>query len=320
MQLTVKLALMLGRVFSAAAFLGLAGSASPPLYAAPNGPMLSEETLDLGGRTRRFLVHDYSGGKPAPVVILLHGGGGNAENAVNMTQFDVIAERERLITVYPDGTGQTRLLTWNSSHCCSYARENQIDDVGFVSAIIDKLAASHRADPKRIYVTGMSNGAMMTHVIGRQLSMRVAAIGPVVGALFGDEPPPAGSMPAIIFVGADDKTVPGAGGAIGGNRGDGPLGQLRRPPADHDVAPARAAADYWAKADGCTHPETSHPAGAVLVLWASCKDGAEVAFYTVLDNGHAWPGGRAGRAEANQPTQAFSASEIMWAFFKRHTR
>ncbi len=320
MKLAVKLALKLGRVFCATAFLCLASSALPPIYAAPIGPVLSEETLDPGGRARRFLVHDYSGGRPAPVVILLHGGGGNAEYAVNMTQFDVVAEREHLIAVYPDGTGQTRLLTWNASHCCSYARENKVDDVGFVSAIIDKLAASHRADPKRIYVTGMSNGAMMTHLIGRRLSTRVAAIAPVVGALFGDEPPPAGSVPAIIFVGADDKTVPGAGGAIGGNRGDGPLGQLRRPPADHDVAPARAGAEYWAKADGCTHPETSHPAGAVLVLWTSCKEGAEVAFYTVSDNGHAWPGGRAGRAEANQPTQAFSASEIMWAFFKRHTR
>jgi polyhydroxybutyrate depolymerase len=283
-------------------------------------PSQTEEKLDVGGRTRTFLVHDYSGGKPAPLVILLHGGGGNAENAVNMTQFDVIAEREHLIAVYPNGTGQTRLLTWNAGHCCAYARENNIDDVGFISAIIDKLAGANRIDPKRVYVTGMSNGGMMSHVIGRELSTRVAAIAPVVGALFGDEKPPKGPVPAIIFNGADDKTVPGEGGPIGGNRGDGPLGRLQRPPADRDVIPARAAAEYWVAADGCTNPATSTPKGATLVLWTNCKGGAEVAFYTVANNGHAWPGGRAGRAEANQPTQDFNASETMWAFFKRHTR
>ena len=160
--------------------------------------MLGEERLDLGGRMQGFLVHDYSGGKTAPVVILLHGGGGNAENTVNMTQFDVIAAREHLITVYPDGAGQTRLLAWNSSHCCSYARENKVDDVGFISAIIDTLTASHRADPKGIYITGMSNGGMMTHVIGEKLSLKVAAIAPVVGAVFGDEAPPAGPAPAYL--------------------------------------------------------------------------------------------------------------------------
>lgn len=310
----------LADVVCALAFLALAGGAPPPAAAAPPGSKLTEEALDIGGRTRTFLVHDYSGGKPAPMVILLHGGGGNAGNAVNMTQFDVIAEREHLVAVYPDGTGRTRLLTWNAGHCCAYARENNIDDVGFISAIIDKLTASHRADPRRVYVTGMSNGAMMTHVIGRKLSSRVAAIAPVVGAVFGDEPPPAEPVPAIIFVGANDRTVPAAGGAIAGNRDDSPIGKLRRQPADRDVAPARAAADYWAKADGCAGPATSHPANAILVLWKDCRDGMEVAFYTVADNGHAWPGGRAGRPEADQPTQAFSASETMWAFFKRHSR
>src|SRR5262249_42937244 len=87
---------------------------------------LTEERIAHDGRNRRFLVHDFSGGKRAPVVIVLHGGGGHAENAADMTQFDVVAQRERFIAVYPDGTGGTpggRLLTWNAGHCCSYARE-----------------------------------------------------------------------------------------------------------------------------------------------------------------------------------------------------
>ena len=114
--------------------------------------VMSEETFTLDGRERRALVHDYSRKAGAPMVILLHGGGGNPENAVNMTQFDAVAAREGLIAVYPGGTGGLsggKVLTWNAGHCCAYAMRNKVDDVGFVSAIIDRLTASGRADPGR---------------------------------------------------------------------------------------------------------------------------------------------------------------------------
>jgi polyhydroxybutyrate depolymerase len=284
-------------------------------------PALTEETLNHDGRARRFLVHDYSDGKRAPVVIVLHGGGGHPENAVNMSQFDVIAAREHFIAVYPGGTGGTpggRLLTWNAGHCCAYARENKVDDVGFIAAMIDGLIASGRADPKRIYVTGMSNGAMMSHVLGRELPDRIAAIAPIVGAVFGDEPPPKRLIPAIIFVGQDDRTVPAAGGALGGNRRDTVISGLARPPADRDVAPDVAQADYWVKANGCTSSpvESFDLQGRLMEIRWDCRGNADVQFYRVANNGHAWPGGKAGRAEADQSTQAFSASETMWRFFR----
>lgn len=290
-----------------------------------DAPKLSEETLDHGGRSRRFLVHDFSGGKRAPVVIVLHGGGGHPENASDMSQFDAIAAREHFIAVYPGGTGGTpggRLLTWNTGHCCAYARENKVDDVGFIAAMIDALVASGRADPKRVYVTGMSNGAMMSHVLGRELPDRIAAIAPVVGAVFGDEPPAKGPVPAIIFVGQDDKTVPGAGGAIGGNRGGRLIATSARPPADRDVARDVAQADYWVKANGCTSAPVEsfdRQNRPVEIRW-TCPGNADVQFFRVANNGHAWPGGKAGRAEADQPTRAFSASETMWRFFRDHPK
>jgi polyhydroxybutyrate depolymerase len=303
--------------------LSLAACQADPLAEAQQiqAAKLTDEALQHDGRTRRFLVHDFSGGKRAPVVIVLHGGGGHPENAQNMSQFDVIAERERFIAVYPGGTGGTpggRLLTWNAGHCCAYARENKIDDVGFISAMIDQLVASGRADPKRIYVTGMSNGAMMSHVLARELPGKIAAIGPIVGAVFGDEPPARGPVPAIIFVGQDDQTVPAAGGPIGGNRRDGPIAGLARPPADRDVAPDIAQADYWAKANNCSSPpvESFDKQDRLVEVRWSCPGGADVHFYRVAGNGHAWPGGKAGRPEADQPTQAFSASEVMWRFFR----
>lgn len=307
------------RTVSALAALALATLlAAGPAFAA-DGKM-SEETFTMDGRARRAVVHDFSGGTKAPVVILLHGGGGNPENAINMTQFDAVAAREGLIAVYPGGTGGLpggQILTWNATHCCAYAMRNKVDDVGFISALIDRLVSSGRADPARVYVTGMSNGGMMSHRLGRELSGKIAGIAPVVGAVFGDEPPPAGPVPAFIVVGAIDRTVPGTGGSLG-LREDVLRGG---PPAeDHPVSPARAQADYWVKANGCGASRTVETATVQTTTWTGCKSGADVVFNVVANNGHAWPGGRPGRAGANEPAQGFNASEAMWAFFKARPR
>ena len=303
-----------------------ANDAAAPVAGGLTEERLTEERLEHDGRNRRFLVHDFSGGKRSSVVIVLHGGGGHAENAAEMTQFDVVARREHFIAVYPDGTGGTpggRLLTWNAGHCCAYARENKVDDVGFIAKLIDTLVASGRADPKRIYVTGMSNGAMMSHVLARELPDRIAAIGPVVGTLFGDEPRPKGPVAAIILVGQDDSTVPAAGGAIGGNRGDGLLANLARPPADRDVTSDVSQADYWVNANGCAAAPIEgfdRQDRLVDIRWSSCASGKPVEFHRVANNGHAWPGGKAGRAEADQPTKDFNATESLWRFFNAHPK
>jgi len=296
-----------------------AGAQTPTV----KGGRMTDEKIQHDGRERRFLVHDFSTGPKAPVVIVLHGGGGHPENGVSMTQMDRVALREKFIAVYPGGTGGMpggRLLTWNANHCCAYARENKVDDVGFIRKVIDQLVSSGRADPKRIYVTGMSNGGMMTHVLARELPDRIAAIAPVVGAIFGDEPPAASPMPAIIFVGQDDKNVPAVGGPLGGADKRGSLSRLRESPEDHDVAPAIAQADYWARANGCAAPVKMNEARFEEIRWEKCTSGAPVHFYSVAHNGHAWPGGQAGRAEADQPTQAVNASEMMWRFFAANAK
>jgi polyhydroxybutyrate depolymerase len=235
-----------------------------------------------------------------------------------MTGFDRVAAREGLVVVYPDGTAgrsRGRLLTWNAGHCCASAMENNVDDVGFVAAIIDTLVMSGRADASRVYVTGMSNGAMMSHRIGRELSTRIAAIAPVVGAVFGDEPAPRGPVPAFIVVGAEDRTVPADGGPL----------QLRgllggRSAADRDVAPAIDQARYWARNNGCGEPTRTTDTASEKTEWTRCTSGATVVFHNVLGNGHAWPGGEPGRTGVAQPTKAFDATEEIWRFFEKQRR
>jgi polyhydroxybutyrate depolymerase len=156
---------------------------------------------------------------------------------------------------------------------------------------------------------------MMTHRLGRELSTRLAAIAPVVGAVFGDEPPPRAPVPAFVVVGAEDDVVPPRGGPLTVR-----LLLGRRPAADRDVAPAIAQAEYWARHNGCGEPVRTTTAASRQTAWTQCRSGAPVIFHSVAGNGHAWPGGKPGRAGAAQPSRAFDATEAMWAFFRAQVR
>lgn len=252
-----------------------------------------------------------SPGARRPLVIVLHGGGGNAENAEQMSGFTALVEREGIVVAYPNGSGrrarQRRLLTWNARHCCGPAMERSVDDVAFLSALIDTLIASHAVDSRRVFVAGMSNGAMLTHVAAMQLGGKIAAIAPVVGTLFGDEPAPRAPVRAIIFNGLRDESVPFAGGAPGGVGRD----AWRR-----DARPALEQGVYWAKANGCgLEPVRDSVANVVTYRWP-CPAGREVELHAVVDGGHAWPGGRSGRrVGADRVPTRPDATAMMWAFF-----
>lgn len=280
----------------------------------------SDETLAVDGRLRRFLVHDFAGPEPAPLVILLHGGGGSGENMVAQTGFDTVAAREGLVAVYPYGSSalfDNTLLTWNAGHCCSYAMRENVDDVRFISLLIDTLVATGRVDPERVYVTGLSNGGMLTHRLGRELPHKIAAIAPVISSLFGDEPVQNFAMPALIINGADDRIVKPEGGELGVSLSGGAIGGSRT--ADRPALPIARQGEYWAAVNGCaSHADT---ASSVWTLrgYESCAGGA-VQSYVVADNGHAWPGGAAPRPDADQPTQAVDANELIWDFFRQQRR
>lgn len=277
-----------------------------------------QRSLQHGGRTRTYVVRaprDAARNGPAlPVVVMMHGGGGNAANAEQMSGFTRLVERERIIVVYPDGTGRLRdkLLTWNAVHCCGPAMEGKVDDVGFVNAILDALGREFAIDETRIFVTGMSNGAMMAHRVGRELSRRVAAVAPVVGAVFGDEVTAPSPVSAVIFNGLKDESVPSQGG-LGAGRG-------RRA---WDGTPPRPNLDqgsYWARVNGCDPAPRMSDSGSVLHWTWRCPAGRAVELYQLKDNGHAWPGGRAGSRRGDKPATSLDATEVMWAFFKAHPK
>jgi polyhydroxybutyrate depolymerase len=276
------------------------------------------QTFTHDGRTRSYIVRaprDAAASRtPLPVVLALHGGGGNALNAERMTGFTELVERERVIVVYPDGTGRlsTTLLTWNADHCCGYAMTERVDDVGFIAALLDTVAARYPVDSTRIFVTGMSNGGMMAHLLARELPHRIAAIAPVVGAVFAGAPPPKGPVSVLAINGLLDQSVPvqgGLGDGVGRNSWDGT-------PTQDNLGQGR----YWAAAGGCEAEPQRSQQGAVITWTHRCPAGVRVQVLQLEDNGHAWPGGQRGLPRADGPSKSYDATERMWEFFRENPK
>ncbi|MGB5103777.1 MAG: PHB depolymerase family esterase [Steroidobacteraceae bacterium] len=287
-------------------------------FAARGEEAVPRQTLTFGGSTRSYVVRAplqlAASGPRVPLVLVLHGGGGNAANAEQMTGFTEKARKEGFIVVYPEGTGrlQNRLLTWNAGHCCGHAMRQQVDDVGFVSALLDKLVQSYPVDTGRIYATGMSNGGMMTHRLGIRLSNRLAAIAPVVATVFGDETQPAHPVSALMINGMQDKNVPYAGGVPGGRGADAWDGSPARP--------ALEQAAFWATANGCAGGPLKDDNGQRTLWRYPCPSGRTVELLLVKDNGHAWPGGQPGSRRGDKPSSSLNATDVIWEFFKTHPK
>jgi polyhydroxybutyrate depolymerase len=256
-------------------------------------------------------------------VIAFHGGGGDAEGFQRYAGLDAIADRQGVLVVYPNGSGPLprRLLTWNAGECCGYAMNQNVDDVGFASAVLDDLAARTRVDARRIYATGHSNGAMMSHRLGAERADRIVAIAPVAGAY--DLEPFAPSRPvAVLHIhSVDDPRALYAGGT--GPPFPGTNVRSSHRPVDESL-------DRWRRRNGCsaqtrvaeTRKGTAATGGtsqtATLLMWEGCAQGGQVAHWKLTGVGHSWPGNRRGEFREEligPPTTLVAAAAEIWKFF-----
>ena len=228
------------------------------------------------------------------LVIVLHGGGGNAEITERMTGFTKKAMQEGFIVVYPNGSSRlkNKLQTWNAVNCCGYAMEKKVDDVGFIRKLIDHMVDHYPVDPAHVYVTGLSNGGMMAHQVGMHLPDKITAIAPVIAGLFGDEPQALGP-PGGRFTGTWSGKA---------------------------LLPGEKQTEYWAKANACTSAPEIKTLSHSLHWKHACPAGLAVERYLVNDNGHAWPGGKPGSKRADTPSQYMDATDMIWTFFSNQTR
>ena len=280
-------------------------------------------SLNHGGRVRActLVLPEKRDGAKVPAVIVLHGGGGNAKQAMAQTRFDRLAREQGFLAAFPEGTAalQDRALVWNAGHCCASAMRRNVDDVGFIRALIGVLVRDHGADPDRIYVTGMSNGGMMALRLGQELPGLLAGIAPVAGGMFGDEPEPKAGLSVLMVNGGRDRAVPLDGGRSA-------LDQGRVLKAfDAPLAPARDTLAYWARAGHCGPDPVAQrppglPAGVGEEHYPGCAAGVEVAMVLLPEGGHAWPGAPRLRPGGDEPAPAPDATALIWEFFQRHRR
>jgi polyhydroxybutyrate depolymerase len=272
------------------------------------GPAAGTEskTLEFGGRTRTYLIHPpkgYDGKTPLPLVLVLHGAVQGATNVERMSGMSIKADKENFLVAYPNGTSGSGLApTWNAGACCGYAMTHKVDDVGFLRALIETLEHDYMVDPKRIFVTGISNGGMMSYRLACELADRVAAIAPVEGAQ-DLECRPSGPVSVLIFHGTADLLVPYKGGRT-------PF-QIGPPRTDTSVSSTVA---FWVKQDGCTAPPKREETSQLRIdTYSGCKDGARVSLYTIKGGHHMWPGTRLSHNDV-------PATDIMWSFFAAHPK
>ncbi|MEE8337063.1 MAG: PHB depolymerase family esterase [Dehalococcoidia bacterium] len=291
-------------------------AATATVAARPAEPGTSERQLSHGGLDRSYLLHippSYDGRTPTPLVLIFHGGGGNARNVLRQTHFDQVADRNGFIAVFPNGTGRLArlLLTFNAGNCCGVAVERGVDDVGFARALIDELTSTLAVDPRRVYVTGLSNGAMLSYRLACEAADLIAAVAPVAGALNAPNCSPAVPISLIAFHGTADQAVLYEGGSA-------PVQPDRRDRVDASVADS---VGFFVAFNGCgAEPASTRSGSIVRDSWAGCAGGAAVELYTVEGGGHAWPGGEGGFAGSDVPTDEIDAGELMYAFFAAHPK
>ncbi len=275
-------------------------------------------SIKVGSLTRSYIVHvppSYDGTKPFPVVLAFHGGGSNAEQMIRFSGLNDKADEAGFLTVYPNGTGRfPRMLTWNGGNCCGYAMQNKVDDVAFVRALLDDLAKVAKIDPKRIYATGMSNGAIISYYLASNLSDRIAAIAPVGGPMGTKECNPKRPVSVLHFHGTADEFA-----AFKGGPGPKSFSGTNFFSVEHSIK-------AWVTANGCpAEPnveqmpdKTDDGMTVTRTAYGPGKDGSEVVLITVEGGGHTWPGREPGIQRLGKSTKDISANDLMWEFFQRH--
>ena len=273
-------------------------------------------TLEVDGRSRTYHVHypTTAPDGPAPLVIGLHGGLGSGRQFETNTGFDAVADANGFVVVYPDGIGGVMgnqdLRTWNAGNCCGPAQQQNVDDVAFISALIDHLSSTMSIDEDRVYAVGHSNGGIMAYRLACELSDKIAAIG-VYAASLGVEPCQPTQPVSVMHVhGTADQNIP-----IGG-------GQGARSVAGVDFAPPLDGLRTLARADGCADQPTVATAGALTTTtWTPCNGAAEVRFVTIDGASHAWAGGTGPSSPLVGPAYPdYDTSAELWAFLAAHPR
>lgn len=282
---------------------------------------LERRELSVKGRKRVFFVHRPDGlSAPAPLLFQLHGGNGTAPRRAQQTGLNEIADRERFIAIYPQGEN----YGWNDGRfpLGLVSSQGKADDVAFFNAMFDALTSSGEGDPARVYVSGGSNGGMMTYRLVCEVGHRIAAAVVMVANLPELVAPncnPPRAVPLLIMNGTSDPLMPFEGGVVAMREENG------------RVISTMDTVEFWRKANGCagkalqTQMPNRDPDDGMttdMFHWAPCASGGELLFFRMNGAGHGLPGRSRNKiAEAERlggkSSNDFDSSEETWTFLER---
>ncbi len=264
------------------------------------------------GRLRTYYLYtpkSYSSHRPMPLVMVFHGHGGSGRSIAHVSRFNDLAEQKGFIAVYPDGINQEWSLRGSS--------QGHVDDVAFVSNLIEHLQQTRNINSRRIYATGFSKGAILAQALACRLPNKVAAFGSVAGALPARIKPSCQSRTPVSMLminGTNDQSVPYHGD------GSDQRGALISVP---------ATVSFWREHDGCpssgqhqiVDSDSRDDIKVRISRYSGCKGGSEVFLASVVNGGHFWPGGASTDATTQRVNSSlgFNASRTTWNFFQRHS-
>ena len=289
----------------------LCAAATPFLIAchvSAAGDHSARRTMVFAGEPRSYRLYAPRARLAKPAILLvLHGLKGSAAEIEARTRysFDRLADRDGFIVVYPDAIDRQ----WRSGHPGEAVTS---DDVGFLSSLIDSLARVYDVDPKRVYVTGFSNGASMAYRLACERPDRIAAIAPVSGGLAEGLMPACAArshrpIPLLAIHGTADPVVPFDSGELEGNLA------------------------YWVRRNGCaTSPTVSLPPDTDpndgtrtrVERYAHCQGGGDVVLYAIEGGGHRWPGGDEPFfvRPHGRTSRDFDGGTVIWDFLNAHPK
>jgi len=297
------------------------------MYKIPENPHTFTRTIIADGLQRSYRIHippELPANSTPALLFALHGGGGTGEGmerSLTLGGFNTLADQQNCIVVYPDGFEKN----WNDGrkNVSDPAHQQNIDDVGFFTILIENLSQEFNIDPDRIFVTGISNGAMMSYRLACEIPEKIAAIAPVAGALpidllssnISDVP-----ISVCVISGTHDPLVPWEGGLVGFPRN--PRGIVLSVP---------ESVLFWVTHNNCTTPPNItllpdiDPTDHTWVqreLYSNGTNNSEIILYTIYNGGHTWPDGYQYLPESliGRTTHDINANMIIWDFFSVHPK
>jgi len=281
-------------------------------------PILEQGEIEYGGRIRSYFLVRPAGleeRNSIPLVLALHGGGGRARQMCRLAGgVQELASEAGFLVACPDGIDKH----WNDGRqvpARRTVREN-IDDVGFLLALVRELESQFPIDAGQIFVTGVSNGGMMSLRMACDAAGIFSAVAAVIAELPADlDCSPQAPISVMLLNGTDDPLVPWQGGEVHFLRQK--LGKVLS--TDETVS-------FWVHAEGCNEAPAvdwladGDPQDGTLIrreIYTDCLMGAQVMLFAVEGGGHTWPGGiqYAPRFLVGRVSSDAVAGELIWSFF-----